>query len=67
MPGSQNLQGSDKLKKLAESLKQRNEMLFDENNELGKIIQSFRDGNYNVSEGAKMVNDEQVSNLRSQL
>ena len=39
----------------------------DENNELGKIIQSFRDGNYNVSEGAKMLNDEQVMNLKSQL
>jgi len=63
-PG-QNLSGSDKLKKMATSLKQRNEVLTDENDELGKIIQSFRDGNYNVSEGAKMINDEQVNNLKA--
>lgn len=38
------LQGTDKLKKMATSLKHQNELLKDENTELGKIVQAFRDG-----------------------
>lgn len=50
---------------MAASLKSQNELLKDENQELGKILQAFRDGNYNQVEGAKMLAEEQFSNLRS--
>ncbi len=46
------------LKKQVEGLKMRNQKLFDENKELGQILQAFRDGNYNSVEGAKMLADE---------
>ena len=52
------LQGQDKLKKMAASLKSQNTLLKDENQELGRILQSFRDGEYNKVEGAKMLVDE---------
>lgn len=41
--------------------------LSDENKELGQIIQAFRDGNYNGVEGAKMLANEQIDNLHSQI
>jgi len=36
--GTPGISGTDKLKKMATSLKQRNEILSDENRELGKIL-----------------------------
>jgi len=55
------------LKKQVEILKSRNIKLSDENKELGQILQAFRDGNYNSVEGAKMLADEQIGNLRGQI
>lgn len=52
------MNSSEKLKKMAASLKQQNEILRDENAELGRILQAFRDGNYNTVEGAKMLAEE---------
>lgn len=46
-------------------LKQRNEHLQSENDEMNKMIQAYRDGNYNVSEGAKLLNDEKHSQIHS--
>ena len=43
---------------MATSLKQQNELLSDENQELGKIVQAFRDGQYDKVGGAKMLLDE---------
>jgi hypothetical protein len=52
------LKGTEKLKKMATSLKHQNEILSEENKELGKILNAFRDGNYNAVAGAKMLADE---------
>lgn len=57
-PSTQGMSPQDKLKKMAASLKSQNELLKDENQELGKILQAFRDGNYNQVEGAKMLAEE---------
>lgn len=55
------------LKTLVRKMKQRNDQLQHENDEMGHIIQSFRDGNFNASEGAKMITDERISALQSEL
>lgn len=52
------MKGTEKLKKMATSLKHQNEILSEENKELGKILNAFRDGNYNAVAGAKMLADE---------
>ena len=49
---------TDKLKKMATSLRQRNEILTHQNHELGNILQAVRDGNYNTVEGAKMLSED---------
>lgn len=48
---------------MATSLKHQNEILADENKELAKILNSFRDGDYNTVAGAKLLADEQLNNL----
>lgn len=55
------------LKTLVRKLKQRNDQLQCENDEMAQMIQSFRDGNFNASEGAKLLVDERISRLQDQL
>lgn len=57
--------GQEKLKKMATSLKHQNVLLRDENLELSKIVQALRDGKYNQVEGAKLLMDEQIIDLRA--
>jgi chromosome segregation ATPase len=54
-------------KTLVRKLKQRNEQLQQQNDEMSHLIQSFRDGNYNASEGAKLLADERDSQLQNEI
>lgn len=46
------------LKKLVRQLKQRNETLYDENKQLGDVIEQLKQGRFNETEGARMILDE---------
>lgn len=46
------------LKKLVRSLKLRNETLYDENKQLGLVIEQLKLGKFNETEGAKFILDE---------
>lgn len=52
---------------MATSLKHQNEILADENKELARILNAFRDGDYNTVAGAKLLADEQLDSLRRQV
>jgi len=55
------------LKTLVRKLKQRNETLYDENRQLGEVIEQLKAGKFNETEGAKMILDETHSNLRYEI
>ena len=55
------------LKKLIRQIKQRNETLYDENKQLGEVIESLKQGRYNETEGAKLIMDETHQQLRFEL
>jgi len=48
-------------------MKQRLEVLSNENSEMSHIISSFRNGNYNASEGAKLIADERLSRFQDEI
>ena len=51
---------------MAQGMKQFNQQLQDELVELQRIVQAFRDGQYNEVEGAKMLVTEQINSLKVQ-
>lgn len=55
------------LKKLVRQLKQRNETLYDENRQLGEVIDQLKQGRFNETEGARMILDETTQQLRFEL
>jgi cell division protein FtsB len=55
------------LKKVIRSLKQRNDTLYDENRQLGEVIDSLKRGKFNETEGAKLIMDEQYQQLNFDL
>jgi chromosome segregation ATPase len=55
------------LKRVIKQLKQRNETLYDENRQLGDVIESLKLGRFNETEGAKMIMDEAHQQLRFEL
>jgi regulator of replication initiation timing len=55
------------LKKVIRQTAQRNETLYDENKQLGEVIESLRQGKFNETEGAKLILDEAHTQLRFEL
>lgn len=55
------------LKKVIKQIKQRNETLYDENRQLGEVIESLKLGKFNETEGAKLIMDEAHQQLRFEL
>lgn len=55
------------LKKVIRQLKQRNDTLYDENRQLGEVIDSLKKGRFNETEGAKLIMDEQYQQLNFDL
>lgn len=55
------------LKTLVRKLKQRNETLTQENQQMGSTIDAIKSGRYNESETAKMLMSEQQALLRDDL
>ena len=55
------------LKTLVKKLKQRNETLQSENKQMADVIDTLKQGNYNESAGAKMIFEEQHSQVRHEL
>ena len=52
------------LKTLVRKLKQRNELLYDENKQLGDLIEQLKSGRFNETEGSKLILDDTHSQLR---
>jgi hypothetical protein len=55
------------LKQLAQDQQTQNLRLKEDLQELQSIVQAFRDGKYNESEGAQLLITEQVTHLNQQL
>lgn len=55
------------LKTIIKKLKQRNDVLVDENKQLGQVVDSLKDGKYNESEGARIIFDQVNGGIQEEL